>query len=144
MSAAKKKILGSDRVVALAFSAVFFLLAFSFARDAFSAFETGMYDFGVRLSRDLPSERIAVVAIDNKSIENMAPMFGRWPWSRSIHAEFIDQLSKGGAKVVTSTIFFSEPQLDQGLAYIRDARGYVDGSRLVQNAGHPENSSRSK
>ncbi|NNF52600.1 MAG: CHASE2 domain-containing protein [Gammaproteobacteria bacterium] len=134
MSAEKNKLLGKDWLLALVFSAVFFALAFSVAKGAFASLETDVYDLGVRLSHAVPSDRIAVIAIDDKSIENMAPMFGRWPWSRSIHAEFIEQLGQGGAKLVTSTIFFSEPQLDQGLAYIRDASGFLGSSLLAQNA----------
>ncbi len=134
MSAAKNKIWGSDWFVALAFSAVFFALAFSLARDAFSSFETSVYDLGVRFSRALPSERISIIAIDDKSIENMAPMFGRWPWSRSIHADFINRLTEGGAKVVASTVFFFEPQRDEGLNYIRDARSFISSSSLSGQA----------
>jgi len=36
-----------------------------------------------------PSDKIAVVAIDEQSIDNI----GRWPWSREVHAKFIDQMS---------------------------------------------------
>ncbi len=133
MSAAKNKIWGSDWFVALVFSVVFFMLAYTVARGAFSSFETGTYDFGVRLSGAQPSDRVAVIAIDDESIGNI----GRWPWSRNIHAELIDRLAEGGAKVIASTIFFSEPQLDDGLLYLRDAREFIAESSLRPDNAKP-------
>ena len=76
------------------------------------------YDVGVRGSQRTPSDRVAVIAIDEQSIDNL----GRWPWPRNIHAEMIDTLDAGGAKVVGNLIFYSEPQTDPGLAYIEKLR----------------------
>ena len=45
--------------------------------------ELAVYDWGVRRSELTVSDRVAVVAIDDKSIQNL----GRWPWSRDLHAE---------------------------------------------------------
>src|SRR3989442_6531905 len=72
------------------------------------------YDWGVRASSRTPSDKVAVIAIDKRSIDNI----GRWPWSREIHAKMIDALAKAKAKVIGYTVFFSEPQLDPGLAYV--------------------------
>lgn len=131
MSAAKRKFLNQDWFAALAFSVVFFALAFSVARGPLASFETGVYDLGVRLSSSTPSDRIAVIAIDDESIANI----GRWPWSRNIHANLIERLAEGGAKVIASTVFFSEPQLDDGLLYIRDAREFINNSSLNPDSG---------
>ena len=51
-----------------------------------------------------PDTRIAIVAIDQKSINEL----GRWPWSRATIAKLIDQLSLYGAKVIALDIVFSE------------------------------------
>ena len=72
------------------------------------------YDWGVRASARTPSDRISVIAIDKRSIDNI----GRWPWSREIHAKMIESLANAKAKVIGYTVFFSEPQLDPGLAYV--------------------------
>lgn len=61
-----------------------------------------------------PSDKIAVIAIDKTSLDNI----GRWPWSREVQADMIDKLVAAKAKVVATTIFYSEPQRDPGLAYI--------------------------
>ncbi len=130
MSDAKSKIFSRNWFVALAFSVLFFALAFTAARGFFYSLETGVYDLGVRLSGATPSDRVAVIAIDDESIANI----GRWPWSRNIHAALMERLSEGGAKVVASTIFFSEPQLDDGLLYIRDAQKFISESSLRPGA----------
>src|SRR2546428_12527309 len=71
-------------------------------------------DWGVRASARTPSDKISVIAIDKRSIDNI----GRWPWSRDIHAKMIESLADTKAKVIGYTVFFSEPQLDPGLAYV--------------------------
>jgi serine/threonine-protein kinase len=76
------------------------------------------YDVGVRASDRSPSERIAVIAIDDVSIANI----GRWPWSRDVHAKLIEGLAGAQAKVVGYTVFFAEPQVDPGLPYIARLR----------------------
>jgi len=76
--------------------------------------ERAAYDWGVRASSRTPSDKVAVIAIDKQSIDNI----GRWPWSREIHAKMIEGLANAKAKVIGYTVFFSEPQLDPGLVYI--------------------------
>ena len=86
--------------------------------DVLESLERVAYDVGVSGSERTPSERIAVVAIDDQSISNL----GRWPWPRNIHAQMIDTLHAGGAKVVGNLVFYSEPQIDPGLKYIEKLR----------------------
>jgi len=88
------------------------------------------YDVGVRASDRAPSEQVAVIAIDDESIANI----GRWPWSRDIHAELIRMLEAGGAKVIGHTVFFLEPQIDPGLAFIRDISNFFADSSIVKEA----------
>ncbi|MDH3219299.1 MAG: serine/threonine-protein kinase [Gammaproteobacteria bacterium] len=82
----------------------------------FQSLERTFYDWGVRSTDRLPSEKIAVIAIDDQSINNI----GRWPWPRDLHAELINRLSDGGARVIGQTVFFLEPQVDPGALYIRE------------------------
>ena len=78
------------------------------------ALERFAYDWGVRASARTPSDKISVIAIDKRSIDNI----GRWPWSREIHAKMVERLADAKAKVIGYTVFFSEPQLDPGLTYV--------------------------
>ena len=82
--------------------------------DLVKSLERKAYDLGVRASSRNPTERIAVIAIDDPSIANI----GRWPWSRDVHAQLIQKLTAAHAKVIGMTVFFSEPQIDPGLPYI--------------------------
>jgi serine/threonine-protein kinase len=85
------------------------------ATSLFESLERRFYDMAsVQASRQ-PSDRIAVIAIDDQSIANI----GRWPWSRDVHAELIDKLAAAKAKTIAYNAFFFEPQTDRGLAFIR-------------------------
>ncbi len=96
----------------------------------FDSLERSAYDFGVRSSERSPNDKVAVIAIDDVSIENI----GRWPWSRDIHAEMHRILKKGGAKVIGQTTFFVDPQIDPGMRYIQDLLAFFNNSQLL----HPD------
>lgn len=88
--------------------------------------ERFIYDWGVRGAESTPSDRVAVIAIDDDSIANL----GRWPWPRDRHAEMIERLAEGGADAIGYTVLFLEPQVDPGLAYIREILGYYDDNAI--------------
>jgi len=82
--------------------------------DLIQSLERKAYDLGVQFSSRTPSDRIAVIAIDESSIANI----GRWPWSRDVHARMTDILKEAKAKVIVNNTFFFERQRDPGLAYV--------------------------
>jgi serine/threonine-protein kinase len=84
--------------------------------------ERKAYDMGVAATSRVPSDKVAVIAIDKQSLDNI----GRWPWSREIMADMVEKLAVAKAKVIATTVFYSEPQRDQGLAYI---------SKLIETCG---------
>jgi len=90
------------------------VLILSRASNLMSGLENKAYDLGVRASSKVPSDKIAVIAIDDASIARI----GRWPWSRDVHAKMIDLLTQAHAKVIGEAVFFFEPQRDPGLDYI--------------------------
>src|SRR5215467_10369516 len=100
-----------DWFLGLVVSLVLFLVGGS---QIIQSLERTAYDWGVRASSRMPSDKVAIIAIDKQSIDNI----GRWPWSREIHAKMIDRLASAKAKVIGYTVFFSEPQIDPGLAYV--------------------------
>ncbi len=102
--------------------------------ELLQSLERKAYDLGVGAVSRQPSDKVAVIAIDKQSIDNI----GRWPWSREVHARMIEGLAAAKAKVIASTVFFSEPQIDPGLAYINkliDLYGQAGGAPLT---GAPE------
>ena len=68
-------------------------LVFAVAAWTDSPFLTGMertaYDIGVRGASNTPNPRIAVIAIDDESLENI----GRWPWPRDVIGDMVGKLS---------------------------------------------------
>ena len=77
--------------------------------------ERTAYDWGVRASARTASDKVVVIAIDDDSLRKI----GRWPWSREVHAKMADLLTDAKAKVVGNLVYFSQPQVDPGLEYIR-------------------------
>jgi serine/threonine-protein kinase len=83
--------------------------------DVVDTLERRFYDWASTENARQPSDRIAIIAIDDQSIANI----GRWPWPRDVHAQLIDKLAAAHAKTIVHTAFFFEPQTDRGLPYIR-------------------------
>src|SRR3954467_8458907 len=92
------------------------LVLFGFARVSgfIPGLERWAYDVGVRMTSKAPSDKVAVIAIDDTSIANI----GRWPWPREVHAKLVDQLAAAKAKAIGNTVFYFEPQKDPGLVYV--------------------------
>lgn len=102
------------------------LFLFSANSDLMQSLERKAYDLGVRASTRIPSDKVAVIAIDDQSIANL----GRWPWPRETQARMLDLLAAGHAKVVGSTALFFEPQVDAGLEYIYKIGALLEASTL--------------
>lgn len=68
-----------------------------------------LYDSRLKLTlplrevKDLP---VVIVDIDEKSLQQV----GRWPWSRQVVAQMLEQLTAAGASVVAFDVIFSEPE----------------------------------
>jgi serine/threonine-protein kinase len=102
--------------------------------DLVQSLERKAYDIGMGMASRVPSDRIAVIAIDEQSLANI----GRWPWSREILADMIEKLAAAKAKVIATTILFSEPQIDPGLSYINKLTDLYSQAGGKPLAGSPE------
>jgi len=100
------------------------VIVLNLATDFIGTLERHFYDFASTTTSRQPSDRIAVIAIDDQSIANL----GRWPWSRDIHAKLIDKLAAAKTKTIIHTVFFSEPQVDPGLVFIRKMKTALGSS----------------
>jgi diguanylate cyclase (GGDEF)-like protein/PAS domain S-box-containing protein len=86
-----------------------------------------LYDSFMRAQARSPApEDIVVVAIDADSLARI----GRWPWSRRVHAELIERLTRANARVIAFDVAFTEPdalspQADARLAQAMRAHGAV-------------------
>lgn len=72
--------------------------------------ELKTYDWRMRATADpaAASRDIVIVAIDDRSIEALEPVVGRWPWPRLVHAALLDFLARGRPRVVLYDVFFTE------------------------------------
>jgi serine/threonine-protein kinase len=121
----------SDWLVGVVVTLVMLLASGS---DLIQSLERKAYDVAVQATSRTPSDKVAVIAIDDQSIANL----GRWPWPRDLHARMSDLLSAANAKVIGNTVFFSEPQLDPGYAYIQKLIELVSQSAPVEGEPNPE------
>ncbi|MFA5370549.1 MAG: serine/threonine-protein kinase [Sideroxydans sp.] len=119
----------ADWFFAAVLAVIFFFGAHT---DLIQSLERKAYDWGVLASSRQPSDRIAIIAIDDQSIANL----GRWPWPREIQAKLLDVLGEGKPKIVGHTALFFEPQVDAGLDYILNIAAILEQTTLAQS--HPE------
>lgn len=116
----------TDTLLALVIALV--VIAVQMGTQLFEGLERQLYDTASTWTDRRPSDRIAVIAIDDASIANI----GRWPWPREVHARLIDQLSAAGAKTIAHTALFFEPQTDRGLDSLRELRRELSAVPLVE------------
>jgi serine/threonine-protein kinase len=91
----------SDWFLGVIVALVVFLLS---GTDLLKSLERKAYDLGVRASSRAPSERVAVIAIDDISIANI----GRWPLAAR-RACAIDRPPRSSARPKSSATPFSSP-----------------------------------
>lgn len=62
-----------------------------------------------RLWASAPDPRLLIVDVDERSLADLSPEFGRWPWSRDTLATVLQQAQKEGAAAVVFDILFADP-----------------------------------
>jgi adenylate cyclase len=94
--------------------------------------EALLYDARARLAAGLvaPDPGIAIIAIDDNSLEVYADVLGRWPWPRDVHAALVQYLYAAGARLVVFDVLFPErdlsnPEADQHFGDVIAASGMV-------------------
>ena len=63
-----------------------------------------LYDSQFKMWSRPPPEDIVIIAIDDASLTEL----GRWPWSRSVHADLVRRLTGAGVRAIVFDILFSE------------------------------------
>jgi serine/threonine-protein kinase len=108
----------ADWLLGLAVVVLFALLGWM--SDLAPGLERKAYDLAVQSAARTPSDKVAIIAIDKQSIDNI----GRWPWPRDMHARMIDLLAQAKARAVGYLVFFSEPEnerINRTLARLMEA-----------------------
>jgi eukaryotic-like serine/threonine-protein kinase len=104
-----ERIWAKDWFAATIFALIFAVLAYVVFATGFQGLERSLYDSGVRGRAVIPSDRIAIVTIDEDSIANL----GRWPWPRTQQAQLLDKINAGSPKAIVNTVLYLEPEQNQ-------------------------------
>ena len=75
------------------------------------------YDWRMRYAADpkAASPEIVLVEINDTSIRDLAPLFGRWPWPRVAFKYLLDYLNRAPTKVTAVDLTFLEPDRTLGV-----------------------------
>jgi adenylate cyclase len=94
-------------VPGLAFAALALLLQFAGALDYIDN-RVGDFLLKQHAQARTPPDDIVLVAIDQKSLEEMEADAGSWPWPRAVHAELIANLETFEPRAIAFDILFNE------------------------------------
>ncbi len=79
----------------------------------FEIAELKLYDLRVRLTASpaITNPDIVLVEINDTTLRDFSPAFGRWPWPRVAYTLLFDFLARGGARVIAFDVGLSEPDI---------------------------------
>ena len=80
------------------------IIAVAVLSGALERWDNVIYDATMRLQRSAQPDDIVIVAIDDRSLKQL----GRWPWSRHVHAQLLERLTRIGVRGVGFDIMFAE------------------------------------
>jgi adenylate cyclase len=81
------------------------------AADVLEIVELGLYDWRMRLAAENPPDvhpEVVLVELNDTTIRDLEPVFGRWPWPRAAFSLVIDFLNRAPAKVIAVDFTFTE------------------------------------
>lgn len=102
----------------------------------FSRLELASFDHRVQVFRYDKSlhEDVVVVLIDDNSLQELSPEFGRWPWPRAAYRDILEFFSLARAQALGFDIMFTEQQ-DADADNVND-RELVSATRKAGNTVH--------
>lgn len=74
----------------------------------FATVDAIVYDQALKARPITPGSDVVIVAIDDASLATL----GRWPWSRAVHASFLEKIAAGNPQAVLMDVFMTEPSAD--------------------------------
>ncbi len=93
----------------------------------FERADKGLYDSAMAWSGRPAADDILILAIDEASLARI----GRWPWSREVLAQVLEQLARAGAGPVLVDVILAEPQHQDAQADARLAAAIAAHGRVV-------------
>ena len=136
MTLKRNRIVANTAIIAISVGLVIVLMLSGVLQRA----ERITYDQRMRIFRaDAPLHPdLAVILIDEVSLQTMGPVVGRWPWPRQLYASLIEFFALGGAKAVCFNILFSEHQMgDNGDEVLSDDDlRFIEWTAISDNVFH--------
>ena len=88
--------------------------------------ELKSYDWRMRTLADLPASKgqplvhpdIVLVEINDLSLQELAPLVGRWPWPRALMGLLVDYLNRGQPKTIVLDIGYWEPERESTYQFL--------------------------
>jgi eukaryotic-like serine/threonine-protein kinase len=118
-----------DWVIGLAVTLFFLFITLTGVWDFTNTLELKSFDFRAKMAAPTAvNPDIELVVINEEDLNE----FGRWPWSRNILAQGIDNLAMAGARVIAVNILFTEPEESAGLKAIKELKGDYETMELAQ------------
>jgi len=118
-----------DWIIGLAVTLFFLFITLTGVWDFTNTLELKSFDFRAKMAAPTASNPdIELVVISEEDLME----FGRWPWSRNILAQGIDNLAMAGARVIAVNILFTEPEESAGLKAIKELKGNYEAMELAQ------------
>ncbi len=95
--------------------------------DVLWRFDHFFYDSQIKLFSAAPSDDIVIIAVDENSLKAL----GRWPWSRSKHAELLHKLAQIQTKAIGLDFIFSEHTPNDSHGDLQLAKAIEHSHRVV-------------
>lgn len=96
-------------------------------QDSLWRWDRVFYDAQLQLWNRPPADDIVIVAVDEASLRE----FGRWPWSRGVHADLLRILDEERPKAIGFDVIFAEADLQNPGADRAFARAIGESGRVV-------------
>jgi adenylate cyclase len=85
------------------------LLNVAFVLGLFTRFQQQSTDFLFKARGELPASRTVLVAIDDRTLQELSEYGRFFTWPRSLHAQVIEQLTQARARTIALDILFDVP-----------------------------------
>jgi adenylate cyclase len=131
--------------LALVLSVVFSITILS---GSMKGMQNQTYDLIMKNRFQVPkaSPAVVLIDIDEASLAKMAPEYGRWPWPRSVMAEFVELIVPAEPQAIVFDITFVDPDLDhpEADAYFREVVAATPNTFFTMIRLNPNNDSLSE
>jgi len=85
------------------------------------------FKFQTHTPESLPAPQVVIAGIDESSLDE----FGLWPWDRNVMADLINQLTRGGAKVIAFDMAFTDEDRNSQYQELKRIQELYEASDLL-------------